>query len=66
MSEKKKPKVVVKVYETFPQNPSDAGPGQLTLDQVKKIASPKPLRRPPPRKRPEPDAGSDGGSQPPK
>jgi hypothetical protein len=66
MGEKKKSKVVVKVYYTFPVNRSDAAPGRLTLDQAKKYASPKPLRRPEPRKAPESDTGSDGGGQAPK
>jgi hypothetical protein len=52
MTEKNKPKVIVKVYETFPLRRSDAAPGQATLEQVKKYASPRPLRRPPPRKAP--------------
>jgi hypothetical protein len=50
MNPKNKPKVVVKVYETFPQRRSEAAPGQFTLEQVKRYVSPRPLRRPPPRR----------------
>ena len=66
MSENKKPKVIVKIYYTFPVNRSDAAPGRFTLDQIKKYLSSKPLRRPPPRKSPEGDNGSDNGDPSPK
>jgi hypothetical protein len=49
MSEKKKPKVTIKVYEAWPSDPKKAGLFQMTLEQAKKYASSKPLRRPPPR-----------------
>jgi hypothetical protein len=58
MSQPNKPRARVKVYHVFPLHPSEAGPGQLTLEQFKKIASSRPLRRPEPRKAPESDTNS--------
>ena len=46
---KKKPKVTIKVYETWPRDPKNAGLFQMTWEQAKKYFSSKPLRRPPPR-----------------
>src|SRR5262245_50107629 len=45
MNPTNKPKVIVKVYETFPVRPSEAAVGQVTLEQVKRCVSPRPLRR---------------------
>ena len=45
-----KPKVTVKVYYQFAPQAMGTWPGRATLEQVKKYASSRPLRRPPPRK----------------
>jgi len=52
MSQPHKPKRRVIVHYVFPLHRSEAKPGQLTLDEVKKYLSSKPLRRPEPRKEP--------------
>jgi hypothetical protein len=50
MSKPNKPKVTVKVYYQFAPQAMGKWPGRATLEQVKKYASSRPLRRPPPRK----------------
>jgi hypothetical protein len=44
-----KPKVSIRVYQQFPERPVAGLVHQFTLEQVKKYASSKPLRRPSPR-----------------
>jgi len=53
MSEPKKNKNTVIVSYIFPLHKSECGLGQFTLDEIKRWASPTPLRQPAPRKQPE-------------
>ncbi len=56
MSQIKKPRAVVEVYEQFPLH-RKPGTQEVTLEQVKKYLSTKPLRRGPPRNTASTDRG---------
>jgi hypothetical protein len=50
MSQVRKTKCVIRIYEQFGLRKNCPGSLRLTLDEVKKYASKTPLRLPPPRK----------------
>lgn len=51
MSQSGKSKGIVRIYYQFPPKGSETSPNQVTLEQVKKYLSSKPLRRGPKRRR---------------
>lgn len=59
MSEPQKPKGTVRVYYVFPPKGFETSPNQVTLEDVKKYFSKKPLRRGPDR-----EGGTNTGDEP--